>query len=65
MRAIMRAAALELLAGGTRSGVVVHEYLNVAAAFFADGEETAFLGGVLNRLIRELRPAEAGPDPGA
>jgi transcription antitermination protein NusB len=66
MRATMRAAAFELIARAeVPARVIVHEYMNVAAAFFEDGEEMAFLGGVLNRMARELRPAEGGPAPDA
>jgi len=65
MRAIMRAAAFELIAHPqVPARVIVHEYMNVATAFFEDGEETAFLGGLLNRMARELRPAEPSPAPG-
>lgn len=64
MRAIMRAAAYEMVAlPGVPARVVVHEYMNVTLAFFENGEETAFLGGVLNRMARELRPAEPSPAP--
>ncbi len=64
MRATMRAAAFELIARPlVPARVVVHEYMNVAAAFFEEGEETRFLGGLLNRMARELRPAEPSPAP--
>lgn len=61
MRAILRAAAFEIIARPTvPARVVVHEYLNVATAFFDEGEEIAFLSGVLNRMARERRPEEHG-----
>ncbi|MCE9522348.1 MAG: transcription antitermination factor NusB [Alphaproteobacteria bacterium] len=64
MRAIMRAATFELIARPlVPARVVVHEYMNVAAAFFEEGEEMAFLGGLLNRLARELRSVEQSPVP--
>ena len=64
MRATMRAAAFELIARPlVPARVVVHEYMNVAAAFFEEGEEMAFLGGLLNRMERELRPPEQDPAP--
>jgi len=64
MRATARAAAFELIARPlVPARVVVHEYMNVAAAFFEEGEEMAFLGGLLNRMARELRPAEPNPAP--
>jgi hypothetical protein len=31
--------------------------MHIATAFFAEGEENAFLAGVLNRLARDQRPA--------
>jgi N utilization substance protein B len=64
MRATMRAAAFELIDRPlVPARVVVNEYLNVASAFFEDGEEMAFLGGLLNRMAREMRPAEPNPAP--
>jgi transcription antitermination protein NusB len=65
MRAIMRAAAFEIIARPAVPGrVIVHEYLNVATAFFDEGEETAFMSGVINRMARERRPDEhAASDP--
>ena len=62
MRAAMRAAAFELIAHpNVPARVVVHEYMNVAGAFFEEGEEMAFLGGVLHRMANDVRPAEFGP----
>jgi transcription termination factor NusB len=45
--------------------VVLAEYLNVASAFFEDGsDELTFIGGVLHRVARDVRPAEpAAADP--
>lgn len=61
MRAIMRAAAFEIIARpAVPTRVILSEYLNVATAFFEDGDETAFLSGVLNRMARERRPEEHG-----
>lgn len=62
MRAILRAGALELISRpAVPARVIVHEYLNVATAFFDEGDEIAFLAGVLNRMARERRPGEYGP----
>jgi N utilization substance protein B len=63
MRATLRAAAFELIAFQHVPGrVIVHEYMNVAAAFFEEGEETRFLGGVLSRMANALRtPEDMGP----
>jgi N utilization substance protein B len=66
MRAILRAAAFELIARPAVPGrVIVHEYLNVATAFFDEGEETAFMAAVINRMARERRPEEHAPASGA
>jgi len=62
MRAAMRAATLELIAfPRVPARVVVHEYMNVADAFFEKGEEMTFLGGVLHRMANDLRPDEFAP----
>jgi N utilization substance protein B len=59
MRAIMRAAAFEIIARPeTRGRIIVNEYLTVAAAFYDQGDENALLSAVLNRLVRERRPDE-------
>jgi len=59
MRAILRAGTLELISrADVPARVIVHEYLNVATAFFEEGDEIAFLAGVLNRMARERRPGE-------
>jgi N utilization substance protein B len=61
MRATLRAAAFELIAYPQVPGrVIVHEYMNVATAFFEEGEETRFLGGVLSRMANDLRPSDMG-----
>jgi transcription antitermination protein NusB len=64
MRATMRAAAFEMIdRHAVPARVVVSEYLNVASAFFGKGEEMAFLGGLLNRMAREMRPTETIATP--
>lgn len=58
VRAILRAAAYEILFMDKVPGrVAVSEYVDVAAAFFGD-EQRAFINGVLDRLARERRPQE-------
>jgi N utilization substance protein B len=58
MRAILRSAAYELMSQpGVPTRIIVNEYMHIATAFFAEGEENAFLAGVLNRLARDQRPA--------
>jgi N utilization substance protein B len=57
MRAILRAGTYEIISQtAVRARIIVNEYMNIATAFFDEGEENAFLSGVLNRLAREQRP---------
>ncbi len=58
LRAVMRAGAAELaMTDGPPARVVINEYLDVAHGFFT-GEEPRMANGVLDRLARQLRPAE-------
>jgi N utilization substance protein B len=58
VRAILRAAAFELMAlVDVPSRVVITEYINVAHAFF-EGDEPRVVNGVLDHLARKLRPGE-------
>jgi N utilization substance protein B len=58
LRAILRAAAYEIMfADKVPARVAINEYLDVAHAFF-DEEEPRFLNGVLNNLARQRRPEE-------
>ena len=63
-RAVLRAAAFELMARPeVPARVVISEYVDLAGAF-SGGEEVSFVNAVLDRLARELRRAEfeaAGP----
>lgn len=59
LRAIFRAAAYELTArADAPARVVISEYVDVARAFFDQGEESRFANGVLDGLARRLRPGE-------
>lgn len=59
MRAVLRAATFEIIfRPGVPARVIVHEYLNVASAFFGQNDEVSFLSGVLNKLARERRGEE-------
>ncbi|MFC0388568.1 transcription antitermination factor NusB [Muricoccus vinaceus] len=61
LRALLRAAAAELWAGGdTPARVVINEYMDIAHGFF-DGEEPRFANGVLDALARQMRGAEFQP----
>lgn len=63
LRALLRAGAAELrMQDGPPARVVINEYLDVAHGFFV-GEEPRMANGVLNRIARELRPAEFAPEP--
>ena len=61
LRALLRAAAAELWAGGdTPARVVINEYMDIAHGFF-DGEEPRFANGVLDALARQMRGGEFQP----
>ena len=58
VRAILRAAAYELMfMEKVPARVAISEYVDVASAFFGH-EESNFVNGVLDRLARQRRPAE-------
>jgi len=58
VRAILRAAAYELMfMERVPARVAISQYVDVASAFF-EGEERNFVNGVLDRLARERRPSE-------
>lgn len=59
VRAIMRAAAFEIFfKDNVPARVAINEYVDVAAAFFEDGDEPGFVNGALNTLARQRRPEE-------
>lgn len=58
LRALMRAAAFELLEiQAVPARVVIDEYVEIARSFFAD-KEPSFVNGALDKLARRLRAAE-------
>jgi transcription antitermination protein NusB len=58
VRAILRAAAFELMElKDVPPRVVISEYIEVAHAFF-EGDEPRVVNGVLDSLARKLRPGE-------
>jgi N utilization substance protein B len=60
LRALLRAAATELLAGREPPArVVINEYLDVARGFL-DEETARFANGVLDAMAHALRPQEFG-----
>jgi N utilization substance protein B len=59
VRAILRTAAFEIFfKDNVPSRVAISEYVDVASAFFEDGDEPRFVNGVLNTLARKRRPEE-------
>ncbi len=59
LRAILRAGAYELMQRpDVPAKVTINEYLDVAHAFFENGEEPGVVNGVLDKLARRLRPEE-------
>ena len=63
LRAILRAAAYELIGrSDVPAKVVIDQYLDIAHAFF-EGDEPGFVNAVLDRLARRMRAAEFGETP--
>lgn len=56
IRALFRAAGAELLGKVTPPRVVIKEFVDVAGAFFPEGDETHFVNGVLDHMAREVQP---------
>ncbi len=55
LECILRAGAYELLAHGkVDTGVIIHDYLNVAAGFY-DGAEPKLVNAVLDRIAKTVR----------
>jgi transcription antitermination protein NusB len=58
VRAVLRAAAFELMEmPAIPARVIISEYIDVAHAFF-EGDEPKVVNGVLDQLARKLRPGE-------
>lgn len=59
VRAIIRCGAYELFfRDNVPARVAINEYVDVASAFFEDGDEPRFVNGALNTLARQRRPQE-------
>ncbi len=56
LRALFRAAGAELVEGATPPKVVISEFVDVARAFFPEGDEPRFANAVMDHMARELRP---------
>lgn len=63
LRAILRCAAYELVGRkDVPARVAITEYVDVARAFFGDGDELRLVNAVLDTTARRLRPDEFSPD---
>lgn len=56
LRALFRAAGAELIEGEAPPKVVITEYVDVARAFFPEGDEPKFANAVLDHMAREAKP---------
>lgn len=56
LRALFRAAGVELIGRDTPPKVAISEYVDVAKAFFEDGEEPKFVNAVLDHMARASKP---------
>lgn len=56
LRALFRAAGAELIAGEAPPKVVISEFVDIARAFFPEGDEPKFANAVMDHMAREVRP---------
>ncbi|GGH29946.1 NusB antitermination factor [Cribrihabitans marinus] len=56
LRALFRAAGAEMVQGDTPPKVVITEFVDIARAFFPEGQEPKFVNAVLDHMAREARP---------
>ena len=56
LRALFRAAGAEMIATTTPPKVVINEYVDVARAFFPEGDEAKFANAVMDHMAREVKP---------
>lgn len=56
LRALFRSAGAEFVDDATPPKVIITEYVDVARAFFPEGEEPKFVNAVLDHMAREFRP---------
>ena len=56
LRALFRAAGVEILGRDTPPRVAITEYVDVAKAFFDDGDEPKFVNAVLDHMAKEAKP---------
>ncbi|MEL6435286.1 MAG: transcription antitermination factor NusB [Pseudomonadota bacterium] len=56
LRAVLRGGAFELLhREDVPTPVIISEYVDIASAFYIDGDETKIVNAVLDRIAREHR----------
>jgi N utilization substance protein B len=56
LRALFRAGGAELGLGDTPPKVVISEFVDIARAFFPEGDEPKFANAVLDHMAREAQP---------
>jgi len=56
LRALFRAAGVEITGRDTPPKVAITEYVDVARAFFDGGDEPKFVNAVLDHMAREAKP---------
>ncbi|MCP5037361.1 MAG: transcription antitermination factor NusB [Rhodobacteraceae bacterium] len=56
LRALFRAAGAEMIATSTPPKVVITEFVDVARAFFPEGDEPKFANAVMDHMAREAKP---------
>ncbi len=56
LRALFRAAGVEILGRDTPPRVAISEYVDVAKAFFDGGDEAKFVNAVLDHMAKEAKP---------
>ena len=56
LRALFRTAGAELIIDDTPPKVAIVEFVDVAKAFFPDGNETRFVNAILDHMAREVHP---------
>ncbi|MDA9999977.1 transcription antitermination factor NusB [Amylibacter sp.] len=56
LRALFRTAGAEFIIDDTPPKVAIVEFVDVAKAFFPDGNETRFVNAILDHMAREVHP---------
>ncbi|MBC6407147.1 MAG: transcription antitermination factor NusB [Rhodobacteraceae bacterium] len=63
LRALFRAAGAEMTQKATPAKAVICEFVQIAEAFAPAGRASGFVNGVLDHMMREIRPQELPPLP--